>query len=62
MVKFVHSTSVAQGSQVWIPGTDLAPLVKPCCGRIPHNMEEDSHRCWLSKNLPQAKRGRLVTC
>ena len=29
VVKFMCSTSAAQGSQVQIPGTDLAPLVKP---------------------------------
>ena len=28
VVKFVHSTLAAWGSQVRIPGTDLAPLVK----------------------------------
>ena len=35
MVEFVCSASVAQGSQVWIPGADPAPLVKPHCG-MPH--------------------------
>ena len=34
-VKFSCSTSVAQDSLVWIPGTDLVPLIKPCCGRHP---------------------------
>ena len=29
-VKFACSASVARGSLVWIPGTDMAPLVKPC--------------------------------
>ena len=29
-VKLVLSTLVAQGSQVWILGVDLAPLIKPC--------------------------------
>ena len=39
MVKFTCSASEAQASQVWIPGTDVAPLVKPCCGSIPHEIE-----------------------
>ena len=42
------------------PGTDLAPLVKPRYGGIPHKIEEDWHRCQLSDNLPQAKGGRLA--
>ena len=36
VVKFVHSGSAAQGSWVQIPGMDLTPLIKPCCGGIPH--------------------------
>ena len=44
-VKFVSYASAARGSQVQIPGTDLAPLVKPCCGDIPHKIEVDWHRC-----------------
>ena len=40
---------------------DLAPL--PCCDGVgvPHKIEEDWHRCQLSDNLRQAKRGRLGT-
>ena len=34
-VKFARSASVAQGSLVWIPGVDMAPLGKPYCGRRP---------------------------
>ena len=45
VVKFECSTSVAWGSQVQILGTDLALLVKPCCGGIPHKIEEDWHKC-----------------
>ena len=45
VVKFVHSGLVAWGSRVQIPGVDLAPLVRPHCGGIPHKMEEDWHRC-----------------
>ena len=41
VVKFMHSASAAQGLGVWIPGMDLAPLVKPCCGGIPCKTEED---------------------
>ena len=36
---------VAWSLQVWISGTDLAPLVKPLCGGIPQKIEEDWHRC-----------------
>ena len=45
VVKFVHSASGAQGSQVQIPGIDLGLLIKPHCGSIPHKVEEDWHRC-----------------
>ena len=34
-VKFTRSALVAQGSPVRIPGTDMALLGKPCCGRHP---------------------------
>ena len=51
-VKFKCSTSVARGSQVWIPGTDLGLLVKPHCGGVPHKLEEDWHRCKLRASLP----------
>ena len=45
LVKFVHSASVVWGLQVWIPGMDLAPLIKPHYGGISHKIEEDWHRC-----------------
>ena len=45
VVKFPHSALETQGSQVQIPGTDLAPLIKQCCGSIPYKVEEDWHRC-----------------
>ena len=46
MVKGARSDSAAQGSPVWILGTDMAPLVKPCCGRHPTcKVEEDGHEC-----------------
>ena len=41
VVNFTCSASAAQGSQVWIPSVDLAPLVKPHCGSIPHKIKED---------------------
>ena len=45
MVKFVRSASVARVSQVQILGMDLALLIAPCCGGVPHKIEEDWHRC-----------------
>ena len=45
VVKFAQPVLAAQGSQVQIAGVDLAPLVKPCCGDIPHKIEEDWYRC-----------------
>ena len=43
VVKFACSSLAAQGLQVQIPGTDLAQLVKPCCGGVLHKIEEDWH-------------------
>ena len=45
VVGFTHSALAARGSRVRIPGADLVPLIKPCCGVIPHKIEEDWHRC-----------------
>ena len=45
VVGFACSTLVAWCSQFQIPGADLAPLIKPHCGGIPHKVEEDWHRC-----------------
>ena len=54
MVKCTRSALAAWGSLVRIPGTDMAPLVKPCCGRHPtYKVEEDGHGFWLRANLPQ---------
>ena len=45
-VEFTHSASAARGSPLWILGEDMAPLVKPCCGRRPtYKVEEDGHGC-----------------
>ena len=45
VVKFACSASAAQDSQVWIPGADLALLVKPHCGGVPHKIEKDWPIC-----------------
>ena len=58
-VKWARSASAAQGSLVSIPGANMVPLVKPCCGRHPtYKVEEDGHGCELSASLPQRK-GRI---
>ena len=45
-VGFVCSASAAQRSPVQIPGEDLAPLIKPYCGKCStYNVGEDGHRC-----------------
>ena len=46
MVKFASSPLAARGSPVQIPGVDMAPLGKPCCGRRPtYKVEEDGRGC-----------------
>ena len=45
VVKFARSASATQGSQIRILGMALALLIKPCCGGVPHKIEEDCHRC-----------------
>ena len=55
-VKFRRSALAAWGSPVWIPGADMALLIKPCCGRHPtYKVEEDGHGCQLRDSLPQQK-------
>ena len=44
VVKFTHSTSGTQGSQAQMLGVDLATLIKPRCGSVPHEAEGDWHR------------------
>ena len=45
-VKCACSTLVAWGLSVPIPGADMVPLVKPCCGRHPtYKVEEYGHGC-----------------
>ena len=46
VVKFARSALAAQGLPARIPGVDMAPLDKPCCGRRPtYKVEEDGHGC-----------------
>ena len=60
-VKFMRSASVAQGSPVQIPGTDLHTAGKPCCGRHPtYKVEEDGHGCNAQGQSSSAKRWGLV--
>ena len=56
VVKFARSTLAARGSLVQIPGTDMALLGKPCCGRRPtYKVEENGHGCQLRANPLQRK-------
>ena len=62
VVKFVHSTLVAQSSRVWIPSEDLHATYQATLWWCPtYKIEEDWHRCYLSNNLLEVKRGRLAT-
>ena len=51
-----HIPLLGGGSLVWIPGVDMAPLGKPCCGRRPTDkVEKDGHGCSLRASLPKQK-------
>ena len=46
MVKCTCSALAGRGSPVRIPGADMAPHGKPCCGRRPpYKVKEDGHGC-----------------
>ena len=62
VVTLVCSALVGLGLQVQIPGVDLYTTHQAMLWQCPtYKIEEDWQRCWLSDNLPQAKRGRLAT-
>ena len=45
-IKCACSASAAWGSQVRVPGADMALLGNPCCCRCPtYKVEEDGHGC-----------------
>ena len=47
VVNCAHSASLAWASPARIPGVDMPPLGKPCCGRRPtYKVEEDGHGCF----------------
>ena len=58
-VKFTSSTLVACDSQVWIPGTDLAPLIKPRCGGI-HMQNRESLAQMLAQWRPSSSKKRKI--
>ena len=46
VVKCTRSPPAAQGLPARIPGVDMAPLGKPCCGRrATYKIEENGHGC-----------------
>ena len=45
VVKFMHVTSVPRVRRFGSQARTYTPLIKPCCGSIPHKIEEDWHRC-----------------
>ena len=62
VVKFMHSALVVRDSQVRILGTDTHTAHQTMQWQSPiYEIEEYWHRCQLSDNLPQAKRGKLDT-
>ena len=63
VVEFPHSSSAAQGLLVWIPGANMAPLVKPCCVRHPTCKVEEMDKDVSSERVfPSKKRGIGSRC
>ena len=61
VVKFVVSILMTQSSRVQTLGADLHTTHQALLWQYPTcKIEEEWHTCWLSDNLPQAKRGRLA--
>ena len=57
MVKFTHSTSLAQDSWIWIQGMDLHAAHQAMLWQHPtYKIEADGHRCLLRANLPHQKK------
>ena len=56
MVKITHTAFAVRDSQIEIPGSDLAPLVKPHCGGMLHKTEEDWHNVSKATTFHQKKK------
>ena len=60
MAEWLSLHTLLQQPGVHRSGTPVqtdTPLIKPFYGRHPtYKIEKDWHRCWLSDNLPEAKK------
>ena len=60
VVKFARSALVACGLPVWIPGADMTPPDKLCCGRHPTYKVEEDGQMLAQGQSSSAKRGGLA--